>query len=103
GERILDQRALTFGLGRPRRGHAQRGGAHAFSDVPGVVIGSRHGQSPSRQPSFVRYSPRLTTLAAAPSASGYAGLRETHARADSGSGPVGLELDWGRTSYHRSD
>ncbi|PQM46396.1 hypothetical protein C1Y40_03428 [Mycobacterium talmoniae] len=42
-ERVTDQRVFALGLRGTGGGHAQRRRAHAFGDVPGVVIGSRHG------------------------------------------------------------
>jgi len=41
-ERVADQRMAALGVGRARRGHTQRRGAHALGDFPAVVIGS-HG------------------------------------------------------------
>src|ERR1700745_1672623 len=39
-ERIADQRIVALGFRRTRRRHAERRRAHAFGDLPAVVIGS---------------------------------------------------------------
>src|SRR5262249_33548934 len=47
-ERVVDEWILALGLGGTRRGNTKCGGTHALSDVPGIVVGTRHPHFPSK-------------------------------------------------------
>ena len=78
-ERVIDQRILALGLGGAGCRHTQRGGSHALSDLPGIVVGTRHRHFPSsRIVSFANYSSSRRALRAARRRVPYAFSQKVH-------------------------